>query len=43
MTVTFGSLVAVAILGTIAVGGVGATWRIAEEGGRIEFWNIALT
>ncbi|XP_050448489.1 sodium-coupled monocarboxylate transporter 1-like isoform X2 [Cataglyphis hispanica] len=40
MTVTVGSLVAVLILGTIAVGGVGATWRIAEEGGRIVFWNM---
>ncbi|KAL6443068.1 hypothetical protein ACFW04_002798 [Cataglyphis niger] len=39
MTVTVGSLVAVLILGTIAVGGVGATWRIAEEGGRIVFWK----
>lgn len=40
MTVTLGSLVAIVILGTIAVGGVGATWRIAEEGGRIVFWNM---
>ncbi|EFN64245.1 hypothetical protein EAG_15173 [Camponotus floridanus] len=38
--VTFGSLVAVMILGIIAVGGVGETWRIAEEGGRIEFWKF---
>ncbi|XP_014468065.1 PREDICTED: sodium-coupled monocarboxylate transporter 1-like [Dinoponera quadriceps] len=40
MTVTVGSLVAVLILGTIAVGGVGETWRIAQEGGRIVFWNM---
>lgn len=39
MTVTVGSLIAVLILGTIAVGGVSETWRIAEEGGRIVFWK----
>jgi len=39
MTVTVGSLLAVLILGTIAVGGVAETWRIAEEGGRIVFWK----
>ncbi|XP_032679849.1 sodium-coupled monocarboxylate transporter 1-like [Odontomachus brunneus] len=40
MSVTVGSLVAVLILGTIAVGGVSETWRIAQEGGRIVFWNM---
>ncbi|KAG5318278.1 SC5A8 protein, partial [Pseudoatta argentina] len=40
MTVTVGSLIAVLILGTIAVGGVSETWRIAEKGGRIVFWNM---
>ncbi|EFN79439.1 Sodium-coupled monocarboxylate transporter 1 [Harpegnathos saltator] len=40
MTVTVGSLIAVLILGTIAVGGVGETWRIAQEGSRIVFWNM---
>ncbi|XP_020293871.1 sodium-coupled monocarboxylate transporter 1-like isoform X2 [Pseudomyrmex gracilis] len=40
MMVTVGSLVAVLILGTIAVGGVGETWRIAGEGGRLIFWNM---
>lgn len=39
MTVTLGSLIAVLILGIIAVGGVGETWRIAGEGGRIVFWK----
>jgi len=39
MTVTVGSLIAVLILGTIAVGGVSETWRIAEKGGRIVFWK----
>ncbi|OAD59039.1 Sodium-coupled monocarboxylate transporter 2 [Eufriesea mexicana] len=40
MTVTLGSLFAVFILGTIAVGGVFETWRVSEEGGRIIFWNM---
>lgn len=39
MTVTVGSLIAVLVLGTIAVGGVWETWRIAEKGGRIVFWK----
>ncbi|XP_076245140.1 sodium-coupled monocarboxylate transporter 2 [Calliopsis andreniformis] len=40
MTVTIGSLFAVLILGTLAVGGVAETWRIAEQGNRIVFWNM---
>ncbi|XP_017888932.1 sodium-coupled monocarboxylate transporter 2-like [Ceratina calcarata] len=40
MTVTIGSLFAVFVLGTIAVGGVPETWRLAEEGGRIVFFNM---
>ncbi|KAG7201898.1 hypothetical protein KM043_004612 [Ampulex compressa] len=40
MIVTVGSLLAVLILGTIAVGGIAETWRISEEGGRIVFWNM---
>ncbi|XP_034172067.1 sodium-coupled monocarboxylate transporter 2 isoform X2 [Osmia lignaria lignaria] len=40
MTVTLGSLCAVFILGTIAVGGFAETWRISEEGSRIIFWNM---
>ncbi|CAK9805709.1 Sodium-coupled monocarboxylate transporter 2 [Anthophora quadrimaculata] len=40
MTVTLGSLAAVFILGTIAVGGVAETWRVSQEGGRIMFWNM---
>lgn len=39
MTVTLGSLFAVLILGTVAVGGVYETWRVSEEGGRIIFWK----
>jgi len=39
MMVTVGSLIAVLILGIIAVGGVSETWRIAEKGGRIVFWK----
>ncbi|XP_071862299.1 sodium-coupled monocarboxylate transporter 2 [Bombus fervidus] len=40
MTVTLGSLFAVFILGTTAVGGIFQTWRISEEGSRIVFWNM---
>ncbi|XP_066587928.1 sodium-coupled monocarboxylate transporter 1-like [Prorops nasuta] len=40
MIVTIGSLFAVLTLGTVAVGGVSEVWRIAEEGGRIVFWNM---
>lgn len=40
MIVTVGSLLAVLILGTIAVGGVSETWKIAGEGQRIVFWNM---
>lgn len=39
MTVTIGSLLAVLILGTVAVGGVAETWRVAHEGNRIVFWK----
>lgn len=39
MIVTLGSLFAVLILGTIAVGGVAETWRVSEEGSRIVFWK----
>ncbi|XP_076280092.1 sodium-coupled monocarboxylate transporter 1 [Lasioglossum baleicum] len=40
MTVTLGSLFAVLILGIISIGGVAETWRVAEEGHRIVFWNM---
>lgn len=40
MTVTVGSLFAVLILGIRAVGGVTEIWKIADEGGRIVFWNM---
>lgn len=40
MTVTLGSLFAVLILGIMSIGGVTETWRIAEEGHRIVFWNM---
>ena len=40
MTVTIGSLLAVLTLGTLAVGGVAETWRVAHEGKRIVFWNM---
>lgn len=40
MTVTVGSLFAVLILGIRAVGGITEIWDIANEGGRIVFWNM---
>lgn len=40
MIVTLGSLFAVFVLGTIAVGGVSRTWQLAEEGDRIVFFNM---
>ncbi|XP_076751553.1 sodium-coupled monocarboxylate transporter 1 [Xylocopa sonorina] len=40
MTITMGSLFAVFTLGLITVGGVFETWRVAEEGRRIVFWNM---
>ncbi|KAK2575162.1 hypothetical protein KPH14_002566 [Odynerus spinipes] len=40
MTVTVGSLFAVLILGIRAVGGVTEIWKIADDGGRIVFWNM---
>lgn len=39
MLVTLGSLFAVFVLGTMAVGGVTEVWRLSEEGGRIVFWK----
>ncbi|XP_022090137.1 sodium-coupled monocarboxylate transporter 1-like [Acanthaster planci] len=38
--VMFGGFLAVIIEGTIRVGGLGNVWQIAEEGGRIDFWNF---
>ncbi|XP_043505174.1 sodium-coupled monocarboxylate transporter 1-like [Polistes fuscatus] len=40
MTVTVGSLFAVLLLGIRSVGGVTEIWKIADEGGRIVFWNM---
>ncbi|KAL2723926.1 sodium-coupled monocarboxylate transporter 1-like [Vespula squamosa] len=40
MTVTVGSLFAVLVLGIRSVGGVTEIWKIADEGGRIVFWNM---
>ncbi|XP_022090123.1 sodium-coupled monocarboxylate transporter 1-like [Acanthaster planci] len=31
---------AIIIEGTIRLGGIGNVWQIAEEGGRIDFWNF---
>ena len=39
MIVTLGSLFAVFVLGTMAVGGVSEVWRLSEEGSRIVFWK----
>lgn len=39
MIVTLGSLFAVFVLGTMAVGGVSEVWRLSEEGSRVVFWK----
>ncbi|XP_022090148.1 sodium-coupled monocarboxylate transporter 1-like [Acanthaster planci] len=39
--VMFGGFIAVIIEGTMRLGGLGNVWRIAEEGGRIDFWNFS--
>ncbi|CAH1799507.1 unnamed protein product [Owenia fusiformis] len=38
--VMLAGMMAVAIQGSIRVGGISKVWRIAEENGRIDFWNF---
>ncbi|KAI4499585.1 hypothetical protein M0802_005481 [Mischocyttarus mexicanus] len=40
MTITVGSLFAVLVLGIRSVGGIAEIWKIADEGGRVIFWNM---
>ena len=36
-----GGIIAILVKGSLAVGGMDDVWRIAQEGGRIEFFKFA--
>ncbi|XP_038057833.1 sodium-coupled monocarboxylate transporter 2-like isoform X2 [Patiria miniata] len=40
MCVMMAGFLAIIIAGSMRLGGLGAVWQIAEDGGRIDFWNF---